>query len=135
MRTWSLIVVLSALLATGPVLAHHSFAAEYDRDATITLKGAIVKMAWTNPHSWLYITAPGPDGKVMEWAIEFGTPNTLFRRGWTRSSLPVGVEVTVNGFRAKDGSNKVNAETVVLPNGQRLFAGSSGTGAPSDDAR
>jgi Family of unknown function (DUF6152) len=89
-------------------------------------------MEWVNPHAWFYIDVKGPDGKVVNWAIEFGAPNALFRRGWNRNSVPAGMQVTVEGYRAKDGSNRANGRDVTLPDGKKLFAGSSGSGAPED---
>ena len=118
------------ILATAPVFAHHSFIAEYDPHAPVTLKGTITKMEWVNPHGWLHIEVKGPDGKVVNWILEFGSPNTLYKRGWRKEDLPFGAEVTVSGFRAKDGSPAANADNVVLADGKKLFAGSSGTGAP-----
>jgi hypothetical protein len=96
----------------------------------ITLKGKITRMLWSNPHGHLYIEVAGPDGKPVEWEIEFGGPSALYRRGWRKTDLPVGAEVTVQGFLAKDGSPTANANTVKLPDGRSLFAGSAGTGAP-----
>jgi hypothetical protein len=129
----AMVLGVGMFLAPAPVFAHHSFAAEFDASQPITLKGTITKMEWVNPHSWLYIDVKDPDGKVVNWAIEFGAPNALFRRGWRKTDLPVGVEVTVEGYRAKDPSPTANASDVVLPDGKKLFAGSSGTGAPYDE--
>jgi hypothetical protein len=124
--------IVGVLAGVVPVLAHHSFAAEFDKDQKVTLKGTITKMDWVNPHSWLYINVKGSDGQMQEWELEFGAPNALFRRGWKKDSLPVGTEVTVTAYRAKTMPHRANAEDVVLPDGKKLFAGSSGTGAPSD---
>jgi Family of unknown function (DUF6152) len=120
------------LAAGAPLVAHHSFAAEFDGSKPVTLKGTVTKMEWINPHAWLHIDVKGPDGKVVSWAVEGGAPNALLRRGWTRNSVVAGTMVTVEGFRAKDGSNKANGREVTLPDGKRLFVGSSGTGAPLD---
>jgi hypothetical protein len=124
--------IVGVLAGVVPVLAHHSFAAEFDKDRKVTLKGTITKMDWVNPHSWLYINVKEPDGQMQEWELEFGAPNALFRRGWKKDSLPVGTEVTVTAYRAKTMPHRGNAEDVLLPDGKKLFAGSSGTGAPSD---
>jgi hypothetical protein len=124
------ILVMGVLLAAVPIEAHHSFAAEFDGNKPITLKGKITRMLWSNPHGHLYIEVPGPDGKPVEWEIEFGGPSALYRRGWRKTDLPVGSEVIVQGFLAKDGSPTANANTVKLPDGRSLFAGSAGTGAP-----
>jgi hypothetical protein len=130
---WFVAAAIAGVLATVvPVLAHHSFAAEFDKDQKVTLKGTITKMDWVNPHSWLYISVKDPDGRVQEWELEFGAPNALFRRGWKKDSLPVGTEVTVTAYRAKTMPHRANAEDVILPDGKKLFAGSSGSGAPSD---
>jgi hypothetical protein len=124
------VVALGIVRATIPVVAHHSFAAEYDGGKPVTLKGTINRMVWSNPHAWLYVDVKGPDNSVKTWAVEFGGPNALYRRGWRKTDLPVGQPVTVDGFLAKDGSTTANASNVVLADGRKLFAGSSGEGAP-----
>ena len=127
------IVVSAGVLAAGaPVLAHHAFAAEFDAKRPIKLQGTVTKMEWINPHAWLHIDVKMPDGKVESWMIEGGTPNTLLRRGITRDSLTVGTEVLVDGYQAKDGTHRANGRDLTLKNGQKLFMGSSGTGAPAD---
>jgi hypothetical protein len=126
-----LVLAVAAALSTVPARAHHSFAAEFDGNAPLTIKGAISKVDWVNPHSWVHVDVTGPDGKVTTWRCETAPPNGLFRRGWTKSSLPKGLIVTVEGFRAKDGSPTMNARSVLLPDGKRMFAGSSGDGAPA----
>ena len=112
--------------------AHHSFAAEFDANAPVVLKGTITKMEWINPHSWIHMDVKNPDGTVTEWMIEGGTPNTLFRRGFTREAVKAGMEITVEGYRAKGGANRANGRDLILADGKRLFMGSSGTGAPID---
>jgi hypothetical protein len=120
-------MVLAALLvaASGPVFAHHQFSSEFDATKRVTLKGKVTKMAWVNPHSWLYIDVTEPDGKVVNWALEFGIPRTLIRQGWRKEDLPAGAMVTIEGFLAKNGSNTANASKVILADGRQLFAGSS----------
>ena len=112
--------------------AHHAFAAEFDANKPVNFKGTITKMEWVNPHAWLYIDVKGPDGKTVSWALEFGGANSLYKRGWRKEDLPSGTEVTVTGFRARNGKPIAAADDVVLTNGKKLFAGSSGTGAPGD---
>jgi hypothetical protein len=125
------ILAVIALIAR-PALAHHSFAAEFDANAPVVLKGTITKMEWINPHSWIHVEVKNPDGTVTEWMVEGGTPNTLFRRGFTREAVKAGMEITVEGYRAKNGANRANGRDLILADGRRLFMGSSGTGAPID---
>ena len=136
MRTKPCVVVaglLFAALTAAPVVAHHAFNAEFDAKRPVKFKGTVTKMVWVNPHAWIYVDVKKADGSVEEWMVEAGTPNTLLRRGLTRQSLPVGTEITDDGYQSKDGSFRANGRDLTLPNGQTLFIGSSGTGAPSDE--
>ena len=137
MRTKPCVVVaglgLLAALTAKPIVAHHAFNAEFDAKRPVTFKGTVTKMVWVNPHAWIYVDVKKADGSVEEWMVEAGTPNTLLRRGFTKQSLQVGTEITVDGYQSKDGSLRMNGRDVTLPNGQTLFIGSSGTGAPSDE--
>ena len=128
----TLVVGVGLLLAARPLVAHHSFAAEFDANQPVTLKGTVTQMDWVNPHSWIYVDVKNQDGTVTRWMIEGGTPNTLLRRGFTKESLKVGTEITVEGYRAKNGANRANGRDLILADGRRLFLGSSGTGAPSE---
>jgi hypothetical protein len=123
---------MGAALAAGHAAAHHSFAAEFDASSPIELTGSVTKIEWANPHTFFYIDVKNDKGEYENWALEMGSPNGLMRRGWTRNTLKLGDVVTVTGSRAKDGSLKGNARSVVLANGQRLFAGSSQPGAEND---
>jgi Family of unknown function (DUF6152) len=118
------------ILAQTPVIAHHAFSAEFDADRPVKFRGTVTKMEWVNPHAWIHIDVKKPDGTTEEWMIEAGTPNTLFRRGLTKQSLQPGMEVLVDGYQSKDGSLRANGRDLTLPNGQTLFLGSTGTGAP-----
>ncbi|MBM3818071.1 MAG: hypothetical protein FJW14_03490 [Acidimicrobiia bacterium] len=120
------------LAAGGRLAAHHAFAAEFDGSKPVTLKGTVTRMEWINPHAWLHIEVKGPDGKVVAWMIEGGAPNALLRRGWNRDSLKAGTAVVVEGYRARDGSNRANGREVTTGDGRKLFIGSTGTGAPGD---
>ena len=114
------------LLAAMPVLAHHSFAAEYDSTKPVSVSGTVTKVEWMNPHARFYVDVKDESGKVTNWEFELGSPNGLMRQGWTRNSMKMGEAVTVEGSRAKDGSSHVNARTVALTStGQKLFAASS----------
>jgi hypothetical protein len=128
----SSIAALGLLLAAGPLAAHHAFAAEFDAEKPVTLHGTVTKVEWTNPHTWIHVDVKGEDGQMTPWKVEAGAPNALLRRGFTKSYLPPGSEIVVQGFRAKDGSNRANGSNLTTPDGKRLFLGSSGTGAPDD---
>lgn len=123
-------VLVGFLVWTAPVLAHHSFAAEYDADKPIELKGVVTRIEWMNPHARFYVDAKDESGQVTNWNLELASPNVLVRQGWTRKSLQVGDQVTVNGAQARDGSKMANARTVTLADGRKVFAGSSTSGNP-----
>jgi len=134
MKTLLATVTLGIVVALSgaQLAAHHSFAAQFDGNKPITLRGTVTSMLWSNPHGHLYVDVKMPDGKLVNWEIEFGAPAQLYRRGWRKDDLPVGAEVIVQGFLARDGSPTANANTVKLADGRELFAGSPGTGAPSE---
>jgi hypothetical protein len=132
-----MVAVVSLLLASVPVRAHHAFAAEFDINRPLTLRGTVTKWQVTNPHSWIHIDVKGPDGTIVPWAIEGGSPNALYRLGFTKDSLPSGTEIVVEGYQAKDLSNKAVGRNITLPGGKRLFLGGSapGAGGDADDGR
>ena len=119
-------VGLGLLFQVLPAWAHHAFAAEFDAKNGITLSGAVTRFEWSNPHAWIYLDVKDEGGKATNWSFELGSPKVLLRRGWRRDALKEGDQVTIQGFRAKDGSNVANAHTVTLPDGRSVFAGSQG---------
>ena len=126
-----LIAAAAVLAVSAQGWAHHAFSAEFDANKQVKLRGNVTKMDWINPHAWLHIDVKGPDG-VVSWMIELGPPNALIKRGWTKTSIPVGTEVIVDGYQAKDGALRANGRDVTLPDGKKMFAGSSNTGAPGE---
>ena len=121
--------------ATAPVTAHHAFAAEFDAERPVEFDGTVTRVEWVNPHVWIHMDVRLEDGSTEEWAFEGGTPNVLFRRGFTRESLLPGTDVHVDGYQAKDGTNRANGRDITFADGTKLFLGSSGTGAPYELAR
>ena len=125
MRT-TFCVSFCALLAAMPAAAHHAFAAEFDTDRPVKVRGTITKIEWVNPHAWLYVDVKSPDGKVVNWHFELGPTNALFRLGWKKDTIPVGTEVEITGFRAKSMEAVANGRSIILPDGRELFSGGSG---------
>jgi hypothetical protein len=125
MKRIALVVIGVALLLAQTLSAHHSFSAEFDRNSPVTLTGSVTRVDWGNPHIWVFMDVKDDTGTVSNWGVEGGAPNALFRNGWRKDSLKVGDTVTVEGSKAKDGSLRANANRVTLPDGRRVFAGSS----------
>ena len=128
---------LGAMVAASvPAWAHHAFAAEFDAQKPVKLTGTVTKVEWINPHAWIHIDVKGDDGKVVNWMIEGGSPNTLLRRGMTKNSLEVGTAVVVDGYQAKDGTNRANGRDITFTDGRKLFVGSTdAASAPPGDAK
>jgi len=122
--------VTLAAVHTAPLAAHHSFAAEFDAKQPVLFKGTVTKMEWINPHVWIHMNVTEPNGRTEAWMVEGGAPTVLFRRGFSKTSLQAGTQIVVDGYRAKDGTNKMNAREITFADGRKLFAGSEGTGAP-----
>ena len=118
------------VVATAPIAAHHSFAAEFDAKQPVLFKGTVTRMEWINPHVWIHMNVTQPNGKTEAWMVEGGAPTVLFRRGFSKTSLQAGTQIVVDGYRAKDGTNKMNAREITFADGRKLFVGSEGTGAP-----
>lgn len=127
------VAAVTLLLVAPPAEAHHAFAAEFDIDRPVTLQGTVTRMEWINPHAWLHVEVVEADGTVAPWEIELGPPNSLLKRGWTRDSVPAGIEVQVEGHQAIDGQRRANGGNVVLPDGRQLFGGGSAPGQPPED--
>jgi len=136
MTTTGVIPLGAALLlvvgAAAPARAHHAFAAEFDANRPLLLRGKVTKVEWVNPHAWVHMLITTPDGKTEEWMVEAGTPNTLLRRGITKQSLLPGMEIIVDGYQSKDLSRRANGRDMTFSDGRKIFMGSSGTGAPRD---
>ena len=132
MKTAETFIVFVLIASAVPAWSHHAFSAEFDANKPVKLRGNVTKVELINPHSWIHLDVKGADGKVVSWAIEGGTPNTLFRLGVTKDSLPVGTEILVDGYQAKDGSNRANGRDITLTDGKKIFMGGSSPGAPGE---
>jgi hypothetical protein len=128
------LISLGVFLNGSSVFAHHAFSSEFDATKPVKLRGKITRMEWVNPHAWMHLRVTDDKGATHDWMIEAGPPGALVRRGWTRNSVRPGTEVLVEGYQATDGALRANGRDVTFPDGRRLFAGSSGTGAPIDGA-
>ena len=133
MRTIRFMTAAAAMLISALSLpAHHAFTAEFDTQKPVKLRGIVAKVEMVNPHSWIYVDVKNDDGSITQWMLEAGSPNVLIRRGFTKNSLPKGTEVIFEGFQAKDGSSRANGRDISLPDGKKLFIGSTGTEGPPE---
>ena len=122
------------LIASQPAAAHHAFGSEFDSNAPVVVRGKIVKIEWVNPHTWIHVEMTKPDGSKEVWMFEGGSPNTLLRRGVNKTTFPAGLEVIIDGYQARDHSEKrANARNITFTDGRKIFLGSTGTGAPDPD--
>lgn len=129
----AVLIGASVVSQAVPLSAHHAFAAEFDAKKPVTLEGTLTHVRWVNPHGWIYVDAAGPDGRLVNWAIEFGSPVSLLRRGLRVTDFPPGMKLTIKGFLARNGTPTINAESVTLPNGRSLYAGSSNPNAQGSE--
>src|SRR5260370_9948718 len=136
MRTKLAVLIAGvSILAAVPVWAHHAFAAEFDAKRPVHFEGVVTKVELINPHTWIHVDVKQPDGTVINWMFEPGSPNVLLRPGFTKGTVPSGTPVVVDGYQSKDGSNRANGRDITLPDGRKLFLGSTGTGAPYEEKK
>ena len=126
------VAAMALVAAAVPAWAHHAFASEFDATKPVKFTATVTKMEWINPHAWMHVAVKKPDGTTENWMIEAGSPNSLFRRGITKNTVRVGMQVVVDGYQARDGSRRANGRDVTLPEGKKLFLGSQNTGAPEE---
>ena len=131
----ALLVAVALLSAVTAARAHHAFSAEFDANKPVHLEGVLTRVELINPHAWIHVEVKDPDGKVTTWMIEAGSPNVLLRRGFTKATVLPGTPVVVDGYQAKDGSTRANGRDITLPDGRKLFLGSTGSGAPYDEKK
>ena len=127
--------ILGFVCATAPLAAHHAFAAEFDVNQPVKVKGAVTKVEWVNPHAWIYVDVKDAEGKVTNWHFELGAPNALFRLVWKKDAIPTGTEVEITGFRAKAQDAVANGRSIILADGRELFSGGSGPGSEGPDKK